>query len=89
MSSAATGRLSKVRLSGTPFFFSTVRARVGVTGRGGKTHRWGRNFLFNVLAQGGLVVFDGEQIVGSVFQDQVAGGLVLSMEGVQSDVAPG
>ena len=66
-----------------------MRARVDVAARGGKTHRRGRNLFLNVLAQGGLVVFDREQIVGSVFQNQFPGGLVLGVQGVQRDGAPG
>ena len=37
---------------------------------------------------GGLIVFDGQQKIGAVFEDRVAGGLVLGVEGVQADFAP-
>ena len=88
ISSAAVGRLSSVRLSATPLLLSRVRARLGVDFRGGKTRRWnGHNFI-NVLAQGGLVVFDGQQIVRSVLQHQLPGGLILGVKGVQSHRAP-
>lgn len=76
MSSAAVDRLSRVRLSGTPRFFSRVRARVRVEFRGGKT-RWrdGHDAL-NILAQGGLVVLYGQQIMRSVLHNQLSGGLI-------------
>src|ERR1039457_5161488 len=81
--SGATGRVSMERLSWTPLFFSTVRARVSRGGRGGKT-RWGNgNQFFDVLAQSGLFVFDGQQIIGPVLQHRVARGLILGMQRVQ------
>src|SRR3974390_2403687 len=83
MSSAATGRLSSVRLSRTPLFFSVVRARAGVGSRGGKTRGWGGHGVGDVLKQGGLVILHGQQIVGAVLHDQLPGGLVLSVERVQ------
>jgi hypothetical protein len=57
MSSAATARLSRARLSRAPLFVSTVRARVGLGVRGGETRGRNGNELGSVLAQGGLVVF--------------------------------
>src|SRR5208283_5539386 len=83
MSSAATGRLSSVRLSGTPLFFSRVRARVGVGSRGGKTRWWNGNPFGDVFAEGGLVVLHGQQIMRSLLHNQLPGGLVLSVERVQ------
>src|SRR5512136_1219953 len=88
MSSPAVGRLSSVRLSGTPLFFSRVRARVGVDSRGGKTRRGYGDDLLNVLAQSGLVVLHGQQIVRSMLHDQLPGGLILSMERVQGYGTP-
>jgi hypothetical protein len=44
--------------------------------------------FFDVGAQGGLVVFDGQQIVGAVFRAPVPGGLVLGVESVEADFAP-
>ena len=47
--------------------------------------RWDQ--FFNVRVHGRLVVFDRQQIVGTVFEHQIAGGVVLGMEGVQTDFA--
>lgn len=89
MSSAAAGQLSSVRLSGTPLFTSRVRARVGVDFRGGKT-RWGNGDDFiNVLAQGGLIILYGQQIVRAMFHHQLSGGLILRVERVQGHRASG
>jgi hypothetical protein len=41
----------------------------------------------DVVADGGLVVFDGEQEVGAVFEDQGASGVGLGVEGVEADEA--
>ena len=51
---------------------------MGVGARGGKTRWRNGNELGNVLAESGLVVFDGQQIMRSVFPDQLPGGFVLS-----------
>jgi hypothetical protein len=56
MSSPVAGPLSSVRLSGTPVIVSTVRARVRVDSRGGKTRRGYGDEVIHVLAQSGLVV---------------------------------
>src|SRR5205814_2032389 len=53
--------------------------------RGGKKRQWRRNPFFDVSSYGRLVVFDRQQKIGAVFEHQIAGGLVLSMEGVQTD----
>jgi hypothetical protein len=41
------------------------------------------------LAEGGLVVFDGQQIMGSLLHDQLPGGFILGVERVQGDGAFG
>lgn len=89
MSSAATGRLSSVRLSATPLFLPALRARLGVWGRGGTTRRGDGHFLCDVLAQGGLVVFHRQQIVRAVFEDQLPRGLILGVQRVQGHGAAG
>ena len=46
------------------------------------------NAFINVLAQGGLVVLYGQQIMRSVLHDQLSGGLILRVERVQGHGAP-
>ena len=58
-----------------------------MAGRGGKIRRRGGNEFFDVGPQRGLVVFDGQQKVGPVFEHQLARGLVLGVEGVEADFA--
>jgi hypothetical protein len=62
---------------------------MGVGARGGKTRWRNGNELGNVLAESGLVVFDGQQIMRSVFPDQLPGGFVLGVERVQGSPASG
>src|SRR5436189_12540 len=45
--------------------------------------------LFNIVAYRRLVVFDGEEIVSTVIDDQLAGGLGLGVQGVQRHGAAG
>ena len=76
MSSAATARLSRVRLSRDPLV-GFHRARLGWRrGQRGKNPLGTGTLLLDVLAEGGLVVFDGQQIMRPVFHHQLAGGLV-------------
>jgi hypothetical protein len=56
-----------------------MRALVGVDSRGGKIALRNGDECFDLCAHGGLVALDGEQIVGAVFQDQGAGGFILSV----------
>jgi hypothetical protein len=42
---------------------------------------------FHALTQRGLVVLDGQQRVGAVFQHQCARGLGLGVQGLQADFA--
>src|SRR6516162_2838389 len=88
MSSAATGRASRVRLSREPLLSSTVRAWVQVAGRGGKT-RWGNGHgFFYVLAQSRLVVFAAEQVVRPAIHHQAAGRFILGVERIQGNPPP-
>jgi hypothetical protein len=41
----------------------------------------------DVLSQRGLVVLDGQQVVGAVLQHQCARGLGLGVQGVEADFA--
>ena len=66
-----------------------MRARVGVGTKGGKTRWRNGNELGNVLAESGLVVFDGQQIMRPPFQDQLPGGFILGVERVQGHRASG
>jgi hypothetical protein len=43
------------------------------------------DFLFDVGSQGGLIVFDGQQIMAPRFQDDRAGGLILRVQGLHTD----
>ena len=52
---------------------------MGVDSRGGKIALRNGDECFDLCAHGGLVALDGEQIVGAVFQDQGAGGFILSV----------
>jgi hypothetical protein len=66
-----------------------VRARVAVGFRGGKT-RWGNgDQVGDVVAEGGLVLFDRQQIIGPVFEHQLAARLILGVERVQDHPAAG
>lgn len=49
----------------------------------------GTDKLLNVLAKGGLIVFDRRQVVSAVCHHQLAGRFVLGMERVQGPRAPG
>ena len=62
-------------------------ARVAVASRGGKTRRRPLDPSLDVRPQGGLVVLEGQQIVGTVFEHQFARGLVLGVEGIEADFA--
>lgn len=61
---------------------------MGVGVRGGKPRCGNGEQFFDVPAQRGLVVFHGQQIIGPVFQHQIACGLVLGMERVQRHAPP-
>jgi hypothetical protein len=41
---------------------------------------------FNVLKKSGLVVFDGEVVVGVTFPDHIVGNFALSQEGIGGDI---
>src|SRR5271165_2517359 len=85
--SPVAGWQRSTRRSGWPLLNSRRPASAGVAWRGGKIRRRGGNQFFDVLLDGRLVVFDRQQKISAVFQDGVAGGLVLGMEGVQADFA--
>src|ERR671925_971003 len=85
--SAVAARERSTRRSGWPLLNSRRPASVGVVCRGKKIHRQCGNKFFDGGAQGGLVVFDGEEIIGAVFEHQLARGLVLSVQGVEADFA--
>lgn len=63
-----------------------MRARVAELS-GGKSHRRGGDQAFKVVPHCGLVAFDGQEVIGPVFQHQGAGGLGLRVEGVETDDA--
>lgn len=54
----------------------------------GKEFRGLIDKIFQGVMNGGLVVLDGQKIVGPVFKHQSTGGLVLGVEGVEADHAP-
>ncbi len=54
----------------------------------GKDFRGLIDEIFQGVMNGGLVVLDGQKVVGPVFKHQDAGGFVLGMEGVEADHAP-
>ena len=77
--SALTGAVTILRLSVRLLLISWVQAWVGVGSRGGKIALGGGHECFDLLAYGGLVPLDGEQVVGSVFEDQGACGFILGV----------
>src|SRR5271157_4157569 len=85
--SPVAGWERSTRSSGWPLLNSRWPASVGLACRGGKIHRRGGNEFFDVLLDGGLIVFDRQQEISAMFQDGVPGGLVLGMESVQADFA--
>src|ERR1017187_1032121 len=85
--SPAAGWQRSTRRSGWPLLNSRRPARVGLAWRGGKIRRRGGNQFFDVLFDSRLIVFDRQREIGAMFQDGGAGGLVLGMEGVQTDFA--
>jgi hypothetical protein len=58
---------------------------VGVACQGGKIRLGGGEPVFDILVQRELVIFDGQQIVPSAVQHDMASGLGLSVQGVQRD----
>src|SRR6266851_4480027 len=80
--SAVAAHERKTRTSSWPLLNSRLPASVAVACRGGKIRRRGGDEFFDVRSQGGLVIFDGEQIIGAVLQHQLLRGLVLGVEGV-------
>ena len=62
---------------------------MGVGARGGKPRGRNGNELGNVLAESALVVLDGQQIMRSLFHDQLPGGFVVGVERVQGHPASG
>src|SRR5436190_10309688 len=86
-SSGLAARERNTRTSNCPLLNSLRPAKFSAVCRGGKRRRWRRNQFFDVSSYGRLVVFDRQQKISAVFEHQLAGGLVLSMEGVQTDFA--
>ena len=78
-----------VRDSRRLLFHSTVRAWLALALRGGKTRLGGGHFFFDVGPYRRLVVFDGEQIIGAMFHDQLATRFGLGMQGIEGDIATG
>jgi hypothetical protein len=72
---------------GAALFFSEVRAWVAVGFSRGKMRRRSGYFLFDVGPQGGLIILDCQQVIGSALQDQRASRLILGMQGVQAEQA--
>src|SRR5216684_1404006 len=70
-----------------PLFFSywKVRYSAGVGFQGGEIRLGGGEQFLDVLVKLLLVVFNGEQIVPSAFQHDIASGLGLGVQGVQRD----
>src|SRR5216684_8464940 len=70
-----------------PLFFSywKVRYSAGVGFQGGKIRLGGGEQFLDVLVKLLLVVFNGEQIIPSAFQHDIASGLGLGVQGVQGD----
>jgi hypothetical protein len=62
-SSGLTGEVRMTRLSARPLLISRVQAWVLVGCLGGKIRLGSDDFLFEVGSQGGLIVFDGQQIM--------------------------
>ena len=87
IASALLAQERRIRSSGWPLLNSRRPARVAVACRGGKTRRRPLDPSPDVRPQGGLVVFDGQQMVGTVFEHQLACGLVLGVEGIEADFA--
>src|SRR5882724_10947816 len=86
-SSGLAARERNTRTSNSPLLNSLLPVRFCVGCRGGKKRRWRGNQFFDVSSHGRLVGFDRQQIIGAVLEHQLAGGLVLSVEGVQTDFA--
>ena len=92
-SRVAASVLPWARVSRCPFFFSP-----GAGGSGKKGVRRFGHVALDGCAHGGLVAFDGEQVVGAVFEHECAarpptgrsfplrllGGLVLGVQGVEA-----
>ncbi len=62
-SSGLTGAVRMARLSARPLLISWVRAWVDVGCSGGKIRLGSGDFLFDIGPKGGLIVFDGEQVM--------------------------
>jgi len=58
---------------------------VGVGTQGGKIRLGGGEEFFDVLVNGGLVIFGRQQIIGAGLQHQRASGLGLGMQSIQRD----
>src|SRR6266702_8930770 len=67
---------------------AVVALAVGAGGSGKKGDRRLRHEAFDVVADRRLVAFDGEDVVGAVFEHQRAGRFVLGVEGIEADDAP-
>src|SRR5713101_5178804 len=84
-SSGLTGAVRMARLSERPLLISWVRAWVSVGCSGGKIRLGSGDFLFEVGPNRGLIVFYGQQVVATAFQDHRAGRFILRVQGVQAD----
>src|SRR5450759_3971240 len=75
------------RLTLGPFSYAKVRYSVGVGCQGGEIRLGGGEQFLNVLVKFQLVIFDGQQIVPSALQHDVASRLGLGVQGIQRDEA--
>src|SRR5450755_2556584 len=73
------------RLTRRLLSYSRVRNWVGVGCQGGKIRLGGGEQLLDVLVNGGLVVFGGQQIVSPGLEHRRAGGLGLRVQGIERD----
>ena len=85
--SGLAARERKTRTSNCPLLNSLLPARFCAACRGGKKRRKRGHQFFNVSSNGRLIVFDRQQKIGAVLEHQIASGVVLGMEGVQTDFA--
>src|ERR1035441_10218795 len=73
------------RLTLWPFSYWKVRYSVGVGCQGGEIRLGGGEQLLDVLVKLELVIFNGQQIVPSALQHDVASRLGLRVQGIQRD----